>query len=43
MKNGMFVRVSGDNIAIAPPFTLSPYEVDEVIQESFLNLHAPIN
>ncbi|KAF4381652.1 hypothetical protein F8388_021280 [Cannabis sativa] len=32
VKNGMFVRVSGDNVAMAPPFIISPEEVDEIIR-----------
>ncbi|PON39848.1 Aminotransferase class-III [Parasponia andersonii] len=31
VKHGMLVRVSGDNVAMAPPFILSPQEVDEII------------
>lgn len=29
-KNGMLVRVAGDNILMSPPFIISPDEVDEV-------------
>lgn len=29
-KNGMLVRVAGDNIMMSPPFIISPDEVDEV-------------
>jgi adenosylmethionine-8-amino-7-oxononanoate aminotransferase len=29
-KEGMLVRVSGDNIMMSPPFIMSPEEVDEV-------------
>ncbi|XP_062107027.1 gamma aminobutyrate transaminase 3, chloroplastic-like [Humulus lupulus] len=32
VKNGMFVRVSGDNVAMAPPFIITPEEVDEIIR-----------
>lgn len=33
-KQGMLVRVAGDNIMMSPPFIMSPEEVDEV--SSFL-------
>lgn len=29
-KNGLLVRVAGDNIMMSPPFIISPEEVDEV-------------
>lgn len=29
-KDGMLVRVAGDNIMMSPPFIISPEEVDEV-------------
>ncbi|KAI6673394.1 hypothetical protein NL676_001300 [Syzygium grande] len=31
-KRGMLVRVAGDNIAMAPPFIITPKEVDELIR-----------
>ncbi|KAE9456017.1 hypothetical protein C3L33_12083, partial [Rhododendron williamsianum] len=31
-KNGMLVRVAGDNILMSPPFIISPDEVDEIVQ-----------
>ncbi|XP_028758873.1 gamma aminobutyrate transaminase 1, mitochondrial-like [Neltuma alba] len=31
-KNGMLVRVAGDNIMMSPPFIISPGEVDELIR-----------
>lgn len=32
VKRGMFVRVTGDNISMAPPFIITEGEVDEVNQ-----------
>lgn len=29
-KNGMLVRVAGDNIMMCPPFIMTPNEIDEV-------------
>ncbi|KAK8635713.1 hypothetical protein V6N13_004438 [Hibiscus sabdariffa] len=30
-KHGMVVRVAGDTIMMAPPFIISPQEIDELI------------
>nr|AFK39370.1 unknown [Lotus japonicus] len=32
-KNGLLVRVAGDNIMMSPPFIISPEEVDELISK----------
>ncbi|XP_038875718.1 gamma aminobutyrate transaminase 1, mitochondrial-like [Benincasa hispida] len=32
-KNGLIVRAGGDNITMAPPLTISPQEVDEIISK----------
>lgn len=29
-KNGMLVRIAGDNIMMSPPFIMTPQEVDKV-------------
>lgn len=30
-KQGMLVRVAGDNIMMSPPFIMTPEEIDEVL------------
>lgn len=37
-KNGMLVRVAGDNIMMSPPFIISPKEVDEVGSRTIIDL-----
>lgn len=38
-KEGLLVRVAGDNIMMSPPFIMTPEEVDEVHTNNLLKHH----
>ncbi|KAI9091333.1 hypothetical protein K1719_028144 [Acacia pycnantha] len=42
-KNGMLVRVAGDNIMMSPPFIMTPEEVDEQLDQNSFSVPEIIN